>query len=171
MKPSAIFLALAVGLTPGLFRESNIKHDNTKEISMSSNEKNKEAVRLLFEEVFNKGRMELLKDLVAEDYTGTRGEKGIGSFQAQISGLITAFPDIHYQLEDLFCAGEKVAVRWTWKGTHKGAFRNYPPTGKTITNQGMAIFDCRDGKIIGAHLQTDQLGFLQQLGVVPATPR
>lgn len=137
---------------------------------MSNNEKNKEAVRLLFEEVFNKGRMELLKDLVAEDYTGARGERGIGPLQQQISGLRSAFPDIHYQLEDLFSVDDKVTVRWTWMGTHKGAFRNYPATGRSIDNAGMAIYDCRDGKIKGVHLQTDQLGFLQQLGVVPANP-
>lgn len=137
---------------------------------MSNNEKNKEAVRLLFEEVFNKGRMELLKDLVAEDYTGARGEKGIGPLLEQIKGLRTAFPDIHYQLEDLVSADDKVTVRWTWKGTHMGPFRNYPATGKSITNEGMAIYDCRDGKVKGVHIQTDQLGFLQQLGVVPINP-
>jgi len=170
MKPSAICLTLALGLTPGLFRAQKNIPNTTMEVTMSNNEKNKEAVRLLFEEVFNKGRMELLKDLVAEDYTGARGEKGIGPLQEQIKGLRTAFPDIHYQLEDLVSADDKVTVRWTWKGTHMGPFRNYPATGKSITNEGMAIYDCRDGKVKGVHIQTDQLGFLQQLGVVPANP-
>ena len=120
----------------------------------------------MFEEVFNKGRLELLQDLLAEDYVGARGEKGIGPFHDQIASLRSAFPDIHYQLEDLFSADDKVTVRWTWKGTHTGTFRAYPPTGKTISNVGMAIFDCGDGRIRAGYLQTDQLGFLQQVGAI-----
>jgi steroid delta-isomerase-like uncharacterized protein len=170
MKTSAICLAVAVGLTPGLFPSHNNEHINTKEVTMSNNERNQKAVRLLFEEVFNKGRMELLKELVTEDYTGSRGEKGIGPLKDLINSLRSAFPDIHYELEDLFGADDKVTVRWTWKGTHTGTFRTYPASGKSITNAGMAIYECRDGKITGVHMQTDQLGFLQQLGVVPANP-
>jgi len=141
---------------------------------MSDNEKNKEAVRQLFEEVVNKGRTELLKDLVADDYVGTRGEKGAAGYLAAIAGLVAAFPDIHYQLEELVSAEDKVAVRWTWTGTHKATFNGplftLPATGKSISNEGMAIYGFRNGKVVSVHLQTDRLGFLQQLGIVRANP-
>lgn len=141
---------------------------------MSNNERNKEVIRQLFEEVFNKGRTELLKDLVAGEYIGPRGDKGPAAFQSTIAGLLKAFPDIHYQLEELFSADDKVAVRWIWSGTHKATFvgplATIPATGKSISNEGMAIYECSDGKIVSGHLQTDRLGFLQQLGIVPANP-
>jgi steroid delta-isomerase-like uncharacterized protein len=178
MKPSSICLALAIGLTPCLKQVHGSKQNSTsintnaksKEVIMSVNERNKETVRKLFEEVFNKGRMELLKDLISDDYVGVHGGKGAPAFQAEISGLLAAFPDIHYQLVNLVSDDNAVAVSWTWKGTHKAAFRNYPATGKLITNEGMAIFGCRDGKITGQQIQTDRLAFLQQLGIVPANP-
>ncbi|SRR5258708_18774351 len=174
MKHLGICLVLAIGLIPGLTWAQNSKQDHTntksKEVIMAINEKNKEAVRQVFEEVFNKGRMELLKDLIADDFVGAHGEKGAAGFQAQISGLIAAFPDIHYTLQDLISVDDKVAVSWTWKGTHKARFTTIPPTGKTIANEGMAIYGCRDGKIVSVNLQTDRLGFLQQLGIIPANP-
>lgn len=137
---------------------------------MSNNERNKEAVRQLFEEVLNNGKTQLLTDLISADYVGARGEKGPAAFQVQMSGLIAAFPDLHYQLEDLVSGDDKVAVSWTWHGTHKAAFTSIPATGKAVINEGMAILGCRDGKITSFKLQTDRLGFLQQLGVLPANP-
>jgi steroid delta-isomerase-like uncharacterized protein len=173
MKPYQICLILALGFTPGLIRPQNNQHhlnSKSKEVTMSVNERNKEAVRQLFEEVINKGRIELLKDLIADDYTGPRGEKGAAGYQAQTSGLLKAFPDIHYTLEELVGGDDKVAVRWTWRGTHKDTFNTIPPTGKSISNEGMAIYRCRAGKVIGVNIQTDRLGFLQQLDIVPANP-
>ena len=58
-------------------------------------------------------------------------------------------------------------MRWHWTGTHKGPFRTFAPTGKTMTNTGTAIFQLRDGKIVAASLETDRLGFLQQMEIVP----
>jgi hypothetical protein len=51
-----------------------------------------------------------------------------------------------------------------------GTFRDYAPTGKTITNDGMAIFVLKDGKIVNGVVQTDRLGFLQEINAVPTNP-
>ena len=171
MKLSCICLMLVIGLAPGLIRAQKNKQNNN---SMSNNERNKEAVRQLFEEVVNKGRTELLKDIISDDYVGLRGEKGAGGFQSALAGLIVAFPDIQYRLEELVSADDKVAVRWIWSGTHKanftGPLATIPATGKFVSNEGMAIYEFKNGKVVGVHLQTDRLGFLQQLGIVPANP-
>jgi len=163
---------MIIGLMPGPRRaQHNTKRNkNTMEVNMSNNERNKETVRKLFEEVFNNRKTQLLADLISDDYVGPRGEKGPSGFQAQIGGLVAAFPDIHYVLEDLISGDDKVVVSWTWHGTHKAIFTTIPATGKTVSNEGMAICGFRDGKIISFKLQTDRLGFWQQLGLLPANP-
>ena len=128
---------------------------------------NKKAVEELFESCFNQGQLQVLDRLLSPDYVGAQGEKGPESFKRTVAGLRAAFPDIHYAVNDVVAEGDKVAVRWRWSGTHKGAFRMFAPTGKAMTNTGAAIFQLRDGKIVGAALETDRLGFLQQLDVVP----
>ncbi len=63
--------------------------------------------------------------------------------------------------------GNKIAVRWKLQGTQAGPFNGFSVIGKTITNEGMAIFEFNDGKIISSHVLTDRLGFLQQLEALP----
>lgn len=134
---------------------------------MTAKETNLATVRKLYEACINTGRLELLRDLVSEDYVGPNGETGVAGFEATIADLRAAFPDIRYTLEDSFGDDDHVAVRWTWQGTHRGAFRGFPPTNKTATNAAIGIYELKGGRIVRAWLQTDRLGFLQQMGVVP----
>jgi steroid delta-isomerase-like uncharacterized protein len=130
-------------------------------------DENKRKVETLFDKCFNQGDLGLLDQLVAPDYVGPLGSKGPDGFRGIVVGLRTGFPDIRYTLEDMIGEGDRVAVRWHWTGTNKGSFRAFPPTGKTFTNPGVGIFQFKDGKIVAAALETDRLGFLEQLGVVP----
>jgi steroid delta-isomerase-like uncharacterized protein len=138
-----------------------------KEAKMAIAEKNKQQVRRLYEECMNGNKMALLSELVADEFTNARGQHGPAAFGVNLEMLHGGFPDIHYEVEDLLAEGDRVTVRWHWKGTHRGTFAGYAPTGKTVTNEGMAIFQLRDGKIVQSWLQTDRLGFLQEIGVVP----
>jgi steroid delta-isomerase-like uncharacterized protein len=133
---------------------------------MATTEKNKQQIRKLFDDCLNHYSPALLKELVADEYTNPRGERGPAAFGVSLEMLHAGFPDIHYEVEDVVADGDRVAARWRWKGTHKGAFAGYPPSGRAVTNDGMAIFQLRDGKIVNSWLQTDRLGFLQELGVV-----
>ena len=135
---------------------------------MSPIESNKGIVRKLFEESLNKGKLELMPDLFSADFTGPQGQKGPAAFRTTIEPLLKAFPDIHYTIKDLVAEEDKVAISWTWHGTQTVQFRNIPATGKAISNEGMAIFVLKDGKIVSAFTQTDRLGFLQGLGALPA---
>ena len=139
-----------------------------KNNTMSPIESNKGIVRKLFEESLNKGKLELMPDLFAADFTGPQGQKGPAAFRATIEPLLKAFPDIHYTIKDLVAEEDKVAISWVWHGTQTVQFRNIPATGKAITNEGIAIFVLKDGKIVSALTQTDRLGFLQGLGALPA---
>src|SRR5262249_41450532 len=99
---------------------------------------------------------------------------GRAAFLIPIEALREGFPDIHYTLEDLLAEGDKVAVRWHWKGTHRATFHGpggvYPATGKVISNDGMAIFQLKDGRVVRSWLMTDRLGFLQEVGALPKGP-
>ena len=129
-------------------------------------EQNKQSVQTLFE-TFNHGDLSPIETLVGPEYVGAQGDKGPAGFKAVVVGLRTAFPDLHYTLDDVMAEGDQVAVRWHWTGTHRAPFRVFPATGKAVTNTGAGIFRLRDGKIVTAVLEKDRLGFLEQIGAVP----
>jgi steroid delta-isomerase-like uncharacterized protein len=137
---------------------------------MNTTQNNKEVVRRLYEQCLNQRNLQLLPDLVSDDFTGVQGKKGAAAFEETLVPLINAFPDIQYTIEDLVGEGDKVIVRWKWQGTHTGTYTGFAPTGKVVTNEGMGIFNFNDGKIASTTVQPDRLGFLQALGVLPANP-
>jgi steroid delta-isomerase-like uncharacterized protein len=176
MKPvfaSSILLSILLPLCGNLSAQENSANqtDNSrKEIKMSvtqAQEKNKEAVRKLYEDIFNTGKLDLLNHFIAEDYVGVFGQKGPSGFAEPIKELRQGFPDIKYTVEDLMAEGDRVAMRWKWQGTHTDSFRGFAASQKQVTNDGMAIFQFKDGKVVHSWIQTDRLGFLQQIGVVP----
>ncbi len=84
-------------------------------------------------------------------------------FAPQIEELRTAFPDIHYAITHILAEGEHVAVRWTWTGTHRAAFKGNAATNAQVTNTGMAIYTFANGAIVDAVIETDRLGFLEAI--------
>ncbi len=136
----------------------------------SIQEANKETVRSLFEDRVNSGKLDTLADLVSREYIGPAGEKGPAGIANVLSSLRQAFPDIRYAVEELIAEGDRVAVRWHWKGTHRGPFQGFPASHRQISNAGCATFQLLDGKIVRQWQQTDRLGFLQDIGVIPSLP-
>src|SRR5216110_1338630 len=121
---------------------------------------NKALVRRIYDDFINTGRVEHLDDVVSPDFVGVGGQRGPAAFAAPIIALRAAFPDIQYTTDQIVAEGDRVAVRWTWRGTFTSAFRSYAPNGKQMTNTGMAIFQIAGGKIVHSWLETDRLGFL-----------
>ena len=138
-----------------------------KEVEMSTIENNKEVIRQLYENALNKEDFESLKTYVSDDYTGPTGVKGHLGFAEPVKALYKAFPDIHWNLEDLIAEGDKVVVKWNWKGMHSGQFTTFVATRKQITANGMAIYHLSHGKIISTTIHTDRLSFLQQIDALP----
>jgi predicted ester cyclase len=62
--------------------------------------------------------------------------------------------------------GNKVIVRWSWKGTNNASFRGLPASNKEVVDNAIAIYEFSGDKIIKAWIQSDKLGFLQQIGVI-----
>lgn len=176
MKPvfiSRILLSIVLPLCGNLAAQENNSNqaDNSKkEIKMSvtqTPEKNKEAVRKLYEDILNTGKLELLNQIIAEDYVGIAGQNGPAGFAEQVKVLRQGFPDIHFTVEDLIADRERVVVRWTWQGTHTGTFGNFHASLKKVNNHGIVIYQFKDNKIVQSWIETDRLGVLQQIGVVP----
>lgn len=85
-------------------------------------------------------------------------------------GLATfdAFSDLKRPVEDLVAEGDKVVARWTSVGTHDGPFMGVPPTGKTVTTSGITIFRLDGGKIVEEWSESDMVGMMQQVGMLPS---
>jgi steroid delta-isomerase-like uncharacterized protein len=140
---------------------------STRSSAMSNTaSENQHQIAELFE-TFNHDDLSALDRLVSPDYLAPQGGQGPAGFRQIIVGLRDAFPDLHYTIDDAFADADKVAVRWHWTGTHRGPFRGFPPTGAAVSNSGTGIFRCRGGKIVAADIETDRLGFLEQIGAVP----
>jgi len=81
--------------------------------------------------------------------------------------FLSAFPGGTGIIEDIIVEGNKVVSRLTFRGTHTGDLMGIPPTGKTVTISEMIIDQFADGKIVESWHLFDQMGMMQQLGVIP----
>ena len=90
------------------------------------------------------------------------------SFSHMFRALLTAFPGGKSTIEDLVAEGDKVVSRLTFRGTQTGDLMGIPPTGKTVTISETIIDRFADGKIVESWRLFDQMGMMQQLGVIPS---
>ncbi len=93
--------------------------------------------------------------------------QGLEAFKQFLSMNFTAFPDLHYTIEDQLAEGDKSVVRYTLRGTHQGDFMGIPATGKQINVTGIIIVRFANEKAVEIWGNTDNLGMMQQLGVIP----
>lgn len=79
-----------------------------------------------------------------------------------------AFPDGPLSTGDRIAEGDQVAHRWTVHGTHQRDFEGIPATDRPVTMIGSFLYRIASGKVVQVRASVDDLGLLQQLGVVPA---
>lgn len=134
-------------------------------------EENKACSRRVFEEIWNQGALDEIYEVFASNFVlhepaagEIRGPEGYKKFVAMYR---TAYPDLHFTVEDQIAEGDKVVNRLTFTATHKGKLMGIPPTGVKITTTGITICRYGDGKMLEAWVDSDVLGMLQQLGVMP----
>jgi|SRR6185437_9347309 len=135
-------------------------------------ETNKALVRRLQEEVFNKRNLAVADELLSSESLNHDDPHGVGRVGAEalkgtVQMLTAAFPDFRMTIEDMVAEGDKVVIRVTVSGTHQGAFMGMAPTGKRFTQQQMHLIRVVDGKVTEHWDVRDDLGMLQQLGVIP----
>src|SRR5713226_793873 len=134
---------------------------------------NKSIVRLLYDEVWNKRRLELVDEIISpshalHDPNLTGSAVGPEAYKRQVARFITAFPDLRFTAGDIVGEKVKLAVAWTISGTHKGEFMGIPATNKKVSVDGITINHILNGKIMDSYISWDAWGAMQQLGVVPA---
>ena len=136
-------------------------------------EQNKAIFRAIPEKVVNTGNLDAADHYFAQDFvdhtTPAGLPNGLAGFKAYITRLRSAFPDLHFTVEDVVAEGETVVVRATARGTMTGDFLEMKATGKTATWTEIHIGRLADGKVVEHWATIDQLGMLQQLGLA-ATP-
>ena len=138
-----------------------------------SAEENKAIARRWFEEFWNKRTLSLdeIDAFFTADFVYHSPPSGIPldleGFKQQVTMLLAAIPDVHITIEDMIAEGDKLVARWTFTATHKGELMGIAPTGKQITVSVMAISRIAGGKFAEVWELADQLGMMQQLGVVP----
>jgi steroid delta-isomerase-like uncharacterized protein len=93
--------------------------------------------------------------------------QGPDGYQQIIAMMRAGFPDIQWTLEELITEGDRVAARFTMRGTHLGSFLGVPPSGKTIEVKAVNFYRFANGQIVEEHGQPDLLGLLQQIGAIP----
>jgi predicted ester cyclase len=82
-----------------------------------------------------------------------------------------SFPDWHSTFEELIAEGDRVAERWTGRGTHRGELQGIAPTGKRVEAPGSVFYRIVDGKIVELWGQLDMMSLMQQLGVIASPQR
>jgi steroid delta-isomerase-like uncharacterized protein len=137
-------------------------------------EANTALARRWFEEVWNQGREETIDELFAVNGLGHGlGDtdvtlRGPAEFKPFVRNLRGALPDLHMTIEDLIAAGDKVTIRITVEGTHKGGHLGVAPTGRRVHIEGLVVIRIANGQIVEGWNSWDQLGLLRQIGALPA---
>jgi steroid delta-isomerase-like uncharacterized protein len=136
-----------------------------------STETNKAIVRRYFDQVLNKQQHDLAEEFLAEtiELHGTDLAPGLEVVKQWLTMFAAAFPDGHYTVEDVVAEGDRVVVRTTFTGTHQAEMQGIPATGKAVSISSITIFRLDNGKIAEGWLINDNLGMMQQLGIIPAT--
>lgn len=135
-------------------------------------EQNKAAIRRFYEEVFHQGKLNVIDEIVAADFVEHAAPPGVPPTIEGLKGFVasfrSAFPDGRFTIEDEIAAGDRAMARTIFRGTHKGEFMGIPATGKTVTVSGIDIVRFGpNGKAVEHWANQDDLGMMQQLGVIP----
>ena len=137
-----------------------------------STEQNKSAARRFVEQGFNQKNLAELDTYFSANLVDHAlppmlppGREGRKMFY---SAFISAFPDIHLHIDDLLAEGDRVVLRWSAHGTQTGELMGIPPTGKQVNMSGIAIDRFENGQSVEHWEVFDQMGLMQQLGVIPA---
>lgn len=133
-------------------------------------ENNKAIVRA-FIEAYNNRRLDLIDDFIASDYVDHTNKVNRDGLKQLINMGFNAFPDWNEVIEDIIAEGDKVWVRISYTGTHKGQFMGLPPTGKKIISKAVDIYRVVDGKLAEYWNVTDNVDILKQTGAIEITEK
>ena len=132
-------------------------------------EENKALVHRFVEEFWNQGNTAAADELMAIDaeiHLPTGELVNPDELKSFVGTWREAFPDWHSTFEELIAEGDRVAERWTGRGTHRGELHGISPTGKRVEAPGSVFYRIVGGKIVEFRGQLDMMSLMQQLGTV-----
>ncbi|MCK4559339.1 MAG: ester cyclase [Calditrichia bacterium] len=135
---------------------------------------NKAMAQRFFDEVWNQGDLAVLDEICAPNYVLHDAAQNVDSLAALKQYVVmhrTAFPDIQFIVDEQFAETDKVVSRFTASGTHQAELMGIPPTNAQAIFTGIVISRIENGKIAEAWINKDDMGLLQQLGVIPTMGR
>jgi steroid delta-isomerase-like uncharacterized protein len=134
-------------------------------------EDNKSLILELTEALWNRKDLSAVDRYLAEDYVQSDPPLGFTpdreGFRRWVGVVTAAFPDLDWKTETIMAEGDKVATRWTVRGTHRREFFGVPATNKEMEITGLSVDLLEAGKVKQSWVQWDQLSLLQQLGLIP----
>jgi steroid delta-isomerase-like uncharacterized protein len=131
-------------------------------------EQMKAVARIEFEEIYSKGRIELIDEILADDYVchdpalpePARGKQGL---REAVIGFRTALPDLHFRVDQQVAEGDRVVTAWTATGTHTGDLMGVAGTGRRVTMAGVDIERFEGDKIVEVWALWDALGVYRSI--------
>ena len=131
----------------------------------------KATMQRLYNEVFNTGNLEMLREFATPDFVDHNPDPGQGgTVEGVIEGFRTfrvAFPDLRMDVRDLISEGDRVVARVTMSGTHRGDLMGIPASGKKVAVELIDIVRFQGDKAAERWGQYDTMSFMQQIGAVP----
>ena len=135
-------------------------------------EQNKTIVHRLMEEDISQGNLAVADEIIHPDFfdhTNPPGmQHGINGHKAIVALFRASFPDLQWQIDDMLAVDDKVVIRTTMRGTHRGEFFGIPPTGRHVVVSGTHVLRLAGGKIVEHWGNNDDLGLIRQIGALPA---
>ncbi|MCB9510309.1 MAG: ester cyclase [Deferribacteres bacterium] len=136
----------------------------------AAEKKNLAMNKKFYQEVFNKGNVAIIDELLADHFVEheempglAKGKEGVKQF---FSMFRNAFPDLQANVEMMFAKDDKVVTYFVMTGTHKGEFMGMAATGKSISIKGIDIIRFENGKAVEHWGLTDSAAMMQQLGMM-----
>ena len=133
-------------------------------------EENEAVVRRFVEDCLNGRNPDLVDELFSPDYVNYAAPAGVSpdleGYKERVASVLRGFPDLQVTIEDLFSDGDRVAIRLSASGTHKGDSLGLSATGRFASWTATAIYQLVGGKIMQRWENRDDLGLMQQLGAV-----
>jgi steroid delta-isomerase-like uncharacterized protein len=131
---------------------------------------NKEIARRFLEECWNKGDKHAMRELIADHCRyHDPAFPGVENIQQHISSCRSAFPDLHFSIDDMIAERNEVVVHWTARGTHRGLFLGLQPTNRTCAVSGTSISRIEGGKLIEHWADWNVMTLMEQLGATSAS--
>lgn len=151
----------------GLWAAIAVITTNVDARSTREEETNKAVAVRIFEDGLSRG---IFNVPYTDDFVGHRSHVSTFTHEEgrkEAIGWRAAFPDLEVVVDHVIADGDKVAIRWTARGTHTGNGNGLAATGRKVETSGTVLLRFEDGKLAEEWVAGDTLGLMRQLGLLP----